>query len=734
MGENKEDALRVNFDRKLKLEFHGVKVTSDTGLLAYREIDDVFELTDMVACELRDNGTGKNRQHSITALLRQSVYSRLAGYEDANDAEQSSVDPTMRDVVGERSKDETAGGVRAVFSKSLLTYQCKLLVLLVIVFNLINTVEAEEPYEVEWGQQIGTSASDPGYGIAVDEQGFVYAGGITYGRLGDSSEGNADVFLSKFDTTGSLVWVKQIGTSHWDCSWDLTLDKYGHIYICGLTDGSFGDQNAGGQDVFLYKCDTAGNMIWVRQVGSTNDDYVLSVNSDNNGNVYIGGRTLGKLGNERFGGYDAFVCKYDPTGNLSWTKQLGTSGNDHCRSVIPDSFGNIYISGDTSGSLGGPKTGGYDAFLIKMDETGNVVWQQQYGTVHDDRPWDLCLDSLGNAYITGYTLGSLGQASFGRQDVFVSKYDNSGNAIWNQQIGTDRLDVCYNIKVDKAGYIYISGQTSGLLGAQRLGGRDAFLSKLDLEGVPIWIQQLGSAGRDIARNMTMDDSNNVYITGDTDGSFFGQNAGSYDAFVAKCAFPESQPLHVSVDVKPGSCPNPLNVKSKGVLPVAILGTEQLDVNSIDAASVTLRGVQPIRSSFEDVATPASDTNDCNCTTEGPDGYIDLIMKFRTKDIADALGEIENNEEFTLTLEGMQINGTSLKGYDCAKAVGKHKRPRQSDVNQDGEINMQDISIVSSEWLRLDMSGYGDLNMDGMVNMQDFAVIASEWGESNVDVP
>jgi len=104
MGESRKDALRVNFDKKLKLEFHGVKVTSDAGSLAYKEIDDVFGFTDMAASELSDNRTGKNTQHSITTLLRQSVYSRLVGYEDANDAERFSVDPSMRHVVGERQK------------------------------------------------------------------------------------------------------------------------------------------------------------------------------------------------------------------------------------------------------------------------------------------------------------------------------------------------------------------------------------------------------------------------------------------------------------------------------------------------------------------------------------------------------------------------------------------------------------------------------------------------------
>lgn len=108
MSEREKDALRVIFAAGLKLEFHGANVTSDGGLIPYRELDEAFGLTDRAETFLHDRRTGKNPQHTLTALLRQSVFSRLAGYEATNDAERLSVDPAMRYVVGGRARDKQA--------------------------------------------------------------------------------------------------------------------------------------------------------------------------------------------------------------------------------------------------------------------------------------------------------------------------------------------------------------------------------------------------------------------------------------------------------------------------------------------------------------------------------------------------------------------------------------------------------------------------------------------------
>ena len=107
-GEAKQPPVRVSFDRRIKLEFHGARITSDCGLLAYRELDDAFGLTTIAAWRLAEGRRGRNIGHRLLGLLRQAVSGRLAGYEDVNDAERLARDPAMRAIVGPEGMDRPA--------------------------------------------------------------------------------------------------------------------------------------------------------------------------------------------------------------------------------------------------------------------------------------------------------------------------------------------------------------------------------------------------------------------------------------------------------------------------------------------------------------------------------------------------------------------------------------------------------------------------------------------------
>jgi hypothetical protein len=162
-------------------------------------------------------------------------------------------------------------------------------------------------------------------------------------------------------------------------------------------------------------------------------------------------------------------------------------------------------------------------------------------------------------------------------------------------------------------------------------------------------------------------------------------------------------VDVKVDIKPGSCPNPLNVKSSGVLPVAILGSEDLDVGDIDPASIFLGGARAIRSSHEDVAAPASegtpDEGECDCTTEGPDGKTDLTLKFNTQDIVQLLGDVNHGDLRLLTLTGALYDGTPIEGSDCIVVRGRFKSLEGADINKDGVVNMVDLAKIAKKWLQ-----------------------------------
>ena len=129
-------------------------------------------------------------------------------------------------------------------------------------------------------------------------------------------------------------------------------------------------------------------------------------------------------------------------------------------------------------------------------------------------------------------------------------------------------------------------------------------------------------------------------------------------------------IEVSVDIKPEFCPNYLSMNSRGTLSVAILGTEVFDVYEVDVASVRLNGVAAVRHSYEDVATPVADGDECDCTAEGADGYLDLEFAFKIQDLVDTFPDVNGGDVLSLTLEGALTDGTAIEGSDCVIIRGK----------------------------------------------------------------
>lgn len=155
-------------------------------------------------------------------------------------------------------------------------------------------------------------------------------------------------------------------------------------------------------------------------------------------------------------------------------------------------------------------------------------------------------------------------------------------------------------------------------------------------------------------------------------AFDGQPSDSSEVFFT--ISPPSEVVYVDLDIKPGSCPNPLNTRSKGVLPVAILGADQFDVGDIDPGTVMLEGVSPLRWNLEDVARPVTDPTDtCDCTTRGGDGYTDMTFKFDRQDIVGVLETqmpFADGETRILTVTGMTYAGVPIEGTDCVVILHK----------------------------------------------------------------
>jgi hypothetical protein len=331
--------------------------------------------------------------------------------------------------------------------------------------------------------------------------------------------------------------TQQFGTPYNDTGYGVALDGSGNIYIAGSTGGNLdGFISEGLLDIFLTKFTSSGNRIGSKQFGTSGDDIAYAVATDTSGNIYITGSTGGSLpGWTNLGGKDIFLAKFDSSGNQIFVNQFGTNQDDVAYGIAIDSSGNIYITGSTGGTLGTTSAGGLDIFLAKFDYSGNSIFTQQFGTNQDDTGYGVIADNSGNIYITGSTKGILGSSSFGQLDVFLAKFNSSGGNQFIVQFGSDQDDVGYSISLYGIDNIYIAGSTGGSLpGNTSSGLTDIFLANFNSSGANQFLRQLGTAGRDIGNSVAVDGGGNVYVVGSTEGGLLGNSAfGMSDMFLVK---------------------------------------------------------------------------------------------------------------------------------------------------------------------------------------------------------
>jgi hypothetical protein len=357
----------------------------------------------------------------------------------------------------------------------------------------------------QWRQEFGSPTADRSNDVAVDSAGNVYITGVTDGSLAGNNAGGIDAWVAKYNNSGDRLWIQQFGTSNADTADNIAVDSAGNVYITGETNGSLGGTNAGNQDTWLAKYNTRGNLLWIQQFGTANNDSSTDIAVDSADNIYITG-VIDQFFIDNPRDTDAWLAKYDTSGNRQWLQQLNTPGDDAYTAVATDSASNVYITGYTD----------LDAFFAKYDSSGSRLWiQQSSSNLYND----VAVDSADNIYVT----------TAEDNNGLLTKYDSSGKRLWTQnQSGRD-------LAVDNAGSVYmITGSTSVR------GTISTSVSKYDASsGYRLGIQYSASEQfNPPISGLAVDNASNFYLTGRF-FNFAGETI-SEDAWVAKF----SQPLNL----------------------------------------------------------------------------------------------------------------------------------------------------------------------------------------------
>ncbi len=392
---------------------------------------------------------------------------------------------------------------------------------------------------LEWTREFGAGFLDRAFSVGADDQGNVLVAGHVEGPLpGQVSLGSDDAFLRKYDPNGTELWTTQFGTDSIDALVSV-LQRGSTTFAAGQTFGALPEQvNAGGGDVFLRKYGQNGGVACTVQFGTSDDDYVSSecLTPDAEGGVVMAWATSDGTTSE----YSYFLSKIDTSCALLWTKEFGDPGMTAGFVALGvDAQDNVFAAGTVTGSLSGQTAlGEGDAFVRKYDASGNELWTRQFGSAAADSAHSIRVDASGDVFVLGTTGGALpGQASAGATDGFVRKYDGQGNEVWTRQFGTTEWDAPDSLTFDAGGNVLIAGNTDGAFpGYTGAGDTDVFVLVYDSAGSLLSARQLGTDQRDNAESIAVDANGVILIAGDTEGAFPEQAPVQLiDAFVARLA-------------------------------------------------------------------------------------------------------------------------------------------------------------------------------------------------------
>lgn len=329
------------------------------------------------------------------------------------------------------------------------------------------------------GKQIWTAKDTSGSAIDVDDLGNVVVTGfdatVKYdkngnkqwisNRYGDSLEidksGNVYVAgensVIKFDANGNIKWTWTPYPEERSSFFAITLDQYGNVYVTGLSTYTIAeDPHSGLNQYVTIKFDADGKMAWRQTYHSPANfsDVSYGIAVDNEGNVYVTGRSFGANSN-----YDYATIKYDKSGNQLWVARYNGPANmaDEARYLCLDTEGDVYVTGESYRN-----GGNRDYATVKYDTDGNEIWVARYSgpEINDDNyPTGLTLDSFGNVYVTGRNIISINNTGLADDFYATIKYDSNGHQLWVSRYKKSQSG--YNeplgIAVNKDGNIFVTG-------------------------------------------------------------------------------------------------------------------------------------------------------------------------------------------------------------------------------------------------------------------------------------